>query len=334
MGNFIGGLIGNVLDLVVTCILLSFVLFLYCKKNNKFFKKPWLLVLAIIFFFNLVGGIVHLINFYQEEKLPNIREVHNKLKSDENYVTEDFVFSSKFGFKVLIPKGYKYLEMNKKAPLLLVNIDRKDGSIVSFDKTGNFPSVETIYREIKKSLAKSENNYEFQALVKPDNGTPPHFAFFFTREGRKCMGEMFIMKEKNKSYGISTSCLILQWENNKDEFQRIVKSFKFIDSSGKEQNISEADDTKAKDKLHLAIIIVGDEDIACKIHQSLLSGEAFDKLAEKYSKGPNTADGGDIGLMRPSELHEKVRFSVENLQKNQITDVIKTDNGFYILKRL
>ena len=75
------------------------------------------------------------------------------------------------------------------------------------------------------------------------------------------------------------------------------------------------------------------ENFAKKILAQLKAGEDFAKLAKKFSQDPGSKDkGGDLGWFEKGMMvpeFEKVAFS---LGKNQISDVIKTQFGFHIIK--
>jgi peptidyl-prolyl cis-trans isomerase D len=94
---------------------------------------------------------------------------------------------------------------------------------------------------------------------------------------------------------------------------------------------------------HILLMTVGKTDAEVeeikKKAEDILSqvkkGAKFEDLAKKYSEDPGTKDkGGDLGWLVQGQTvpeFEKVAFS---LQKGQISDLVKTQYGFHIIKVL
>ena len=94
---------------------------------------------------------------------------------------------------------------------------------------------------------------------------------------------------------------------------------------------------------HILLMTVGKtpaevEEIKAKAEDVLKQakkGGKFDDLAKKYSEDPGTKDkGGDLGWITQGQTvpeFEKVAFS---LPKGEISDLVKTQYGFHIIKVL
>ena len=61
-------------------------------------------------------------------------------------------------------------------------------------------------------------------------------------------------------------------------------------------------------------------------------GMSFEDAAKKYSAGPTAEQGGDIGGFKRGTLAKSLEDVTFNLKKNEISDVIRTKQGFIILK--
>jgi peptidyl-prolyl cis-trans isomerase SurA len=74
------------------------------------------------------------------------------------------------------------------------------------------------------------------------------------------------------------------------------------------------------------------------IEQSLKSGQDFAALASNYSEDPSTsANGGDLGFIGESDLEKanpELRKLIMSLPANGISQIIKTQEGYRILKVL
>lgn len=128
--------------------------------------------------------------------------------------------------------------------------------------------------------------------------------------------------------------------------ERVLKSKTVItdeqvDSYLQGQEGSAQPTVSTNEKRHLAVIFLpvrsasqADqvEQLANKIHKQLKDGEDFSKLAKQYSQGPAAEDGGDIGFIAATDLAPAIASATQGLNANQITDVLKTPQGCYIIK--
>ncbi|HXZ78688.1 MAG TPA: peptidylprolyl isomerase [Terriglobales bacterium] len=64
----------------------------------------------------------------------------------------------------------------------------------------------------------------------------------------------------------------------------------------------------------------------------LKKGAKFDDLAKKNSDGPTAAQGGDLGYFKRGTLAKELENQTFNMKKGELTDVIRTRQGFIILK--
>ncbi|MGI0082782.1 MAG: peptidylprolyl isomerase [Nitrosopumilaceae archaeon] len=87
-------------------------------------------------------------------------------------------------------------------------------------------------------------------------------------------------------------------------------------------------------KIHCAHILVEKFSLAQELKTKIANGESFANLAKQHSKDSSKRRGGDLGFfgrgMMVSEF-EKVAFALE---KGQVSDIVKTQFGYHIIKRL
>ncbi|NLB76234.1 MAG: peptidylprolyl isomerase, partial [Crenarchaeota archaeon] len=70
------------------------------------------------------------------------------------------------------------------------------------------------------------------------------------------------------------------------------------------------------------------------IKSRLDKGEKFGEIAKKVSLCPSSKKGGDLGIFTRGKMvkeFEKVAFE---LQKGQVSEPVKTQFGYHIIKRL
>src|SRR6202795_59623 len=68
------------------------------------------------------------------------------------------------------------------------------------------------------------------------------------------------------------------------------------------------------------------------LHDQIEKGAAFDEVAKKSSDGPSAAQGGDLGLFKRGTLSKDLEDTTFAMKANDMTDVIRTKQGFVILK--
>ena len=88
------------------------------------------------------------------------------------------------------------------------------------------------------------------------------------------------------------------------------------------------------DKVHCSHILVKTELEAKAILEQLNKGESFAKIAISKSLCPSKRNGGDLGTFGRWQMvreFERVAFA---LQKGQLSQPVKTEFGWHIIKRL
>jgi len=71
---------------------------------------------------------------------------------------------------------------------------------------------------------------------------------------------------------------------------------------------------------------------AWKIVKELKKRASFQVMARQFSQSTTSAVGGDLGWLMESQIDPKLFPIISKLKPGQITDPIKTDDGYYILQ--
>ncbi len=72
---------------------------------------------------------------------------------------------------------------------------------------------------------------------------------------------------------------------------------------------------------------------AVKVRRLLLNGADFAENAKKYSGGPGAREGGDIGWFSEGDLRPDLEEPLFKLKKGEISDIVATDIGLFILQK-
>ena len=71
---------------------------------------------------------------------------------------------------------------------------------------------------------------------------------------------------------------------------------------------------------------------AAEVLEKARGGEDFATLAQQYSEGPTAETGGDLGFFSRGQMVKEFDDTVFMLQENEISDLVKTDFGYHIIK--
>jgi len=80
------------------------------------------------------------------------------------------------------------------------------------------------------------------------------------------------------------------------------------------------------------VLVAQAETRAKQLLEELRKGAQFEEVAKKNSNGPTAADGGELGSFKRGELARELEEKTFALKSGEITDVIRTKQGFLILK--
>jgi len=88
------------------------------------------------------------------------------------------------------------------------------------------------------------------------------------------------------------------------------------------------------DKTHCAHILVKTEQEAKLILEQLNKGESFSKIAMEKSLCPSKRKGGDLGTFGRGQMVKEFERTAFVLKKGEISQPVKTEFGWHIIKRL
>jgi peptidyl-prolyl cis-trans isomerase SurA len=86
--------------------------------------------------------------------------------------------------------------------------------------------------------------------------------------------------------------------------------------------------SEAETEAALAAAQAKAQDVLDQFHK----GAKFDDLAKKYSDGPSSKDGGDLSYFKRGTLSKELEDKVFALKAGEVTDVIRTKQGYVILQ--
>tara|TARA_Y100000310_G_scaffold130047_1_gene129222 strand:- start:5630 stop:5911 length:282 start_codon:yes stop_codon:yes gene_type:complete len=85
-------------------------------------------------------------------------------------------------------------------------------------------------------------------------------------------------------------------------------------------------------KANASHILVKTHDQALEIKEKLNNGESFEELAKNNSTCPSKKRGGNLGWFSRGQMVKEFEKATFNLKKNQISEPVKTQFGWHIIK--
>jgi peptidyl-prolyl cis-trans isomerase C len=85
-------------------------------------------------------------------------------------------------------------------------------------------------------------------------------------------------------------------------------------------------------EIHARHILVATEDDAKAVFEQLRKGADFATLAKEKSKDPSSSEGGDLGYFTRDRMVPEFADAAFKLQVGQISDPVKTEFGWHIIK--
>jgi peptidyl-prolyl cis-trans isomerase SurA len=136
----------------------------------------------------------------------------------------------------------------------------------------------------------------------------------------KLLTQQVISKEVGSHITIGHEEAKKYYEEHKNEFER------------PEQVALAAIEIKTEGKNEAEIAVLRKK--ADTTLQRIKDGEDFSQLAKRFSDGSTADQGGYLGTYKHGELSKELEDTVFKMNKNELTDVIDTKQGFLILKVL
>jgi len=178
------------------------------------------------------------------------------------------------------------------------------------------------FKSIVENIKKSNNintEEQFQAALKQEGMTMDDLKRGLERQmlaseaqRRDVMDKISVTEAEGRAY----------YDTHKQEFttpSEVTLREILIDVPVSDRGVNVAEDDAAKAE-------------AEAMHKRLVAGEPFPRLAAEHSDAASKANGGLIGPVKHDELAEALQARMDAMKVGELTDVIRTQRGYQILK--
>lgn len=114
--------------------------------------------------------------------------------------------------------------------------------------------------------------------------------------------------------------------------REILDKIKVNDEEVLEYYEQNKDSFTEKEQVYLYNILLETEEEAQDVLEQLKAGGDFSEIAIEKSAGPSATQGGDLGYLTRGTIIPEIEEVVFALELEELSEVIKTDFGFHILK--
>lgn len=114
--------------------------------------------------------------------------------------------------------------------------------------------------------------------------------------------------------------------------REILDKIKVNDEEVLEYYEQNKDSFTEKEQVYLYNILLETEEEAQDVLEQLKAGGDFSEIAIEKSAGPSAAQGGDLGYLTRGTIIPEIEEVVFALELDELSEIIKTDFGFHILK--
>ena len=113
--------------------------------------------------------------------------------------------------------------------------------------------------------------------------------------------------------------------------QLLAADAKPADSSDASIQSAKSQDAEAAKQADAAALAAA-EAKANDLLKQIRAGASFEDIAKKSSDGPSAAQGGDLGVFKRGALAKELEDKTFAMKAGEVTDVIRTKQGYVILK--
>lgn len=227
-------------------------------------------------------------------------QLQQDLKQGHSTQNEDFASREKNVLRDLIDQK------------LLVQRAKEDGITVDNDVIKRLDDI------------RKQNNLDsMEALEKAAKDQGISFEDFKDNMRNNMLTQRIIQQEVGRRIQITPAEVAKFYEDHKAEFKspESVRLGEILVSTEAKPNGSAPNEAQAEAK-------------AKSVLEQIKGGAKFEEVAKSSSDDASAAQGGDLGFFRKGELSPELETLVYGLQPGQTSDVIRTKQGFIILKLL
>jgi hypothetical protein len=199
--------------------------FYYKPEAKRLYKKTWvLLVCVFLILYNAVDlGLAY--RHHITSRLPSRESVEETIQSSGQFVPEDFVFSSRDGYQLLIPAGYTYVSSQPGGLSLTAT---RDHSAFLVFKTQDSSSLDKLMNGTLLALGKKNATFKLddRRNIRIDDTNAVRIDFSVLKNNVPAKAILVLCRKGDTLFQLTLSCPRDLFSEMKPEYEAILTSFK------------------------------------------------------------------------------------------------------------
>jgi hypothetical protein len=227
MGTLIAGWIDTAISLFAAAL---FFKFYYTSTMARFYKKKWVIVVCCFMLLYSLIGITRAYRNYAQGKPPTQADLQKAIAANSTLVDQDVVFTSPYGYTLVLPAGYAYTTYSSGAISLTAIKKHSQSSAQSAIVVARQQSNEELASLIQDTLKvlKSKNStYAFssESQLSISDKQAIRVDVDVEKEGIPIKGIFVFTKTGDSIFEFMLSCPASLFSQESAEFEKVIRSF-------------------------------------------------------------------------------------------------------------
>lgn len=224
MRNIIAQWVSAVVGIIAACVLLRY----YSRPRYvSLYRKKWVLLVCVVLMVYSGLGLISAHMKYKQTRVPDNRDILNAIREKGVVASADTIHTSRHGYEVLVPAGFRFAEI-ESGPVSLVATKDQISMLVALHK--DTASIGKIVSDTKENLLSHDSAYQFseqkKRIISGRRGTVVEYTV--SKDIQKKGLLVLIKKNKNAYFQIILSAPENGFPSQRLKFENIIKSFNVI----------------------------------------------------------------------------------------------------------
>ena len=201
--------------------LIIFILHRLLFKKSKLIFIICSIIVVIFALFQLIKSY----QAYSSTRTPSVNEAKRALATHQSIVKEDMLYHSPDGYTLLIPAGYSYTTFDSGGVSLL-GVNKTTALMIK--RLSSLDNLDKVMQDLKDYVKETYQSYTASSSVAfTINGIDAlRSEIQYTDPAKGPMTSTVVFFKKNNGYMVDLVCNKDLFDSEKDEFERIINSFK------------------------------------------------------------------------------------------------------------
>ncbi len=214
---------------VYLVIAAGFLLYYFNKRQPKFHKKRWVILVVLIFLALASRETYKGIHLKMAQRIPTINELANSLSSSGSIASDEVLYKSPDGYQIVIPKGLTYTRSEGVVSLIAMNKNSPKTSLTLV--VLKQPSTQPVDSLVKELIAIGAKANPPKTYVFEENGknSDQRRGYIEGSSNGVLIKTALLLAQHGKSiYRVAISTPKDNFDREQAEIEKVLGSFKVL----------------------------------------------------------------------------------------------------------